>query len=389
MTNTVAALSALRSAHPGDQQLDAVIDAFRTGAPDDAVAELATILGSSGNTLSPSEAETTDVASTGGPASLSTLLSPLYCNAAGWAVRKITVPGRPAGSVDVFSGVNGYRADLDPDEAADVLTACGFVQLLAGERWAPLDARLFARRQDRGAQQVQALVIASILAKKVAAGLACFALDIRVGPDGNFGSSSAEAQENGERLTAVAGLLGVAARCSVAADRSVPQPYIGRGEALLALDMIASGATPGPWLERHVQQCAELASLAMGISATIPPGAVRHVLQDHLRAQGAAEGAWERALSRVRSHRVVEVVAQVDGFVFADVAGIRDAITAAQRAEVSPSLRFPDPCGVILRRHPGDRVARGDLLATVRTARGHGTVASTLRAAIMARDEEH
>ena len=54
-------------------------------------------------------ADCTDLASTGGPGSISTMLVPLMARASGVPVAKVGVPGRPAGAVDVLSNVPGYR----------------------------------------------------------------------------------------------------------------------------------------------------------------------------------------------------------------------------------------------------------------------------------------
>ncbi len=57
-----------------------------------------------------------DVASTGGPSSLSTLLSPLFLRAGGAVVPKLGVPGRPAGGIDCLAQIPGYRTELSAQE---------------------------------------------------------------------------------------------------------------------------------------------------------------------------------------------------------------------------------------------------------------------------------
>ena len=102
-------------------------------------------------------------ASTGGPASLSTLLCPLYLRDLGFVVPKLGVPGRPAGGIDVLAQVPGYQVELDATEIFRVLDRCGYAHFLAGPEFAPLDAALFRYRQKAGAQNVTALAVASIL----------------------------------------------------------------------------------------------------------------------------------------------------------------------------------------------------------------------------------
>ena len=75
------------------------------------IAELANWLAASGEQLSP-RGRTADLASTGGPGSLSTLWAPAALVASGFLVPKLGVLGRPAGGIDVLSQVPGYRIDL-------------------------------------------------------------------------------------------------------------------------------------------------------------------------------------------------------------------------------------------------------------------------------------
>jgi len=68
------------------------------------LASLATLLAQSGRIRSsPVHSETADIASTGGPSSLATLLSPLYLRSFGYCVPKLGVAGRPAGGIDVMA----------------------------------------------------------------------------------------------------------------------------------------------------------------------------------------------------------------------------------------------------------------------------------------------
>lgn len=67
------------------------------------VASLAVKMANSGALLPASPSATADVASTGGPSSLSTLICPLFLNLKGFTIPKLSVPGRPAGGIDVLA----------------------------------------------------------------------------------------------------------------------------------------------------------------------------------------------------------------------------------------------------------------------------------------------
>lgn len=336
---------------------------------DDEVAETARVLADSGPSLKLSGAMTGDVASTGGPSSLSTLLGPLYLRSLGFTVPTLAVPGRPAGGIDVLATIPGYETALGASEAEEVLGRGGHAHLMAGDTWAPLDAATFAYRQRVGAQQYPALVIASLLAKKVATGVTHVGLDVRIASHGNFGSTRTEAARNADRFITVARLLGISADCLLT-DGSAPyQPYIGRGEALVALHEIMAGEA-GKWLGTHDDLCWELASrtaqLAPGRPTDRPTRSdLRAVFESNLVAQGASWAAFESRCEEVLSQPVTILRADVGGFARIDLSAIRDVLVEAQRA-ASIGRVFSDPCGVKLAVRQGSPVEPGQELLRVR-----------------------
>lgn len=226
---------------------------------------LADALAKSGQTLDFPEFLTADLASTGGPGSLSTLLGPLYLRSYGFQIPKLGVPGRPAGGIDVLAQLRGYRFVLSPNDIREVLARCGYAHFLAGMDCAPLDAALFRYRQKAGAQDVPALAVASILAKKIACGVKFAGLDVRVAPHGNFGGTFAEARESARLFCAVAREAGIRAVALLTDARMPYQPYIGRGEALLALKLVSDGRADH-WLCEHAHRCRLMAAHTASLS---------------------------------------------------------------------------------------------------------------------------
>jgi pyrimidine-nucleoside phosphorylase len=108
--------------------VDAATDGHLT---DGEIAELARGLASSGAELPPDPCSA-DLASTGGPTSLSTLLCPLFLRARGLRVPKLSVVGRPAGGVDVLQTIPGFNAALELPTAKAALARSGGVPPL---RW--------------------------------------------------------------------------------------------------------------------------------------------------------------------------------------------------------------------------------------------------------------
>lgn len=358
-------------ADPSESTMERLIDRVTLGpVSDEDLAYLANTLGGSGETLSLPKASIADLASTGGPTSLSTLLCPLFLRAFGCTVPKLGVPGRPAGAVDVLAQIPGYQVDLTPQEVVTCIERCGYAHFLAGVHFAPLDARLFQFRRRLGKLNVPDLAIASLLAKKVAVGVLHAGLDVRVAPHGNFGVTTEEARESAARFLRVARLIGLKAVCFLTQARFPYQPYVGRGESLVALSDALSGAAAPP-LRGHLAQCIAMAAMTTGVAAEDLELGMRQVeehFEANLAAQGSSRDAFEDCATRVREGHGFEVTAQRAGFFSPRLGRLRDLIVSHQKCNEQASKRFPDGMGVILKRDAGDFVGRGDIVATVRVA---------------------
>ena len=367
MTTFRSAVKALPTKGPGIAG-----PAIASGAPEassEDLARLTEVLAASGASIGKPAAERIDVASTGGPGSLTTLLAPLAAVACGALVSKIAVPGRPAGGIDTLGSIPGFQAELDVKYARAVLESCGYLHTMAGDRFCPLDAAFFVWRQGNGAQAIPELAIASLLSKKLAAGVGRVVLDIRVGPHGNFGPDRGAAYENANRFLEVASALGVNAACSLSGVSGIAQPYIGRGEALVALNQALDGVASG-WLLRHVHDCLALASLAVGSDAVLEDAMLAGSARAHesmLSEHGVEFREYDEHVEHVRLASRVEIVAKESGYAAIDIDGVRRVLVKRQRTAVSETGGyFPDPCGVILNANTDEWVSNGHVLASVR-----------------------
>ncbi len=349
----------------------------------DEIAELARHLAASGESLSwRSGTITADVASTGGPGSLSTLISPLALAAVGRSVVKLAVPGRPAGAIDALGTVPGYRTTLNRQEIDAVLSECGYAHFLADGRFAPLDAALYSFRRRVGAVALPDLAAASLLSKKLAVGVRSVGLDVRVGPHGNFGETRAAAVENARNFCLAARRLGLEATAFVSTSTPPVQPWIGRGESLVATALAVGAIRPEGslgWLQEHIAECLLMGTeTAAGSCATgtVDQASLREALRKHLSAQGAT---WDSFVGRARSVLATPrqvLRAEADGLIAYDLDLIRKALVDLQDA--TQGDRFGDPAGLELLVRPGQFVRAGQAIARVRCEAGESAAVTLL-----------
>lgn len=332
--------------------------------------QLARILAGSNIQNSNDNKFTADVASTGCPSSLSTLLAPLYLRVAGAIVPKVGVPGRPAGGIDCLAQIPGYKVSLNKPAVRKVLDTCGYAHFLAGEEYASLDSRMFKLRQIHHAQNVPTLVVASLLAKKLAAGVHYVGLDIRVAPFGNFGRNRSEAIENAKLFTKTAELLSLNAT-TVLTNACFPyQPYLGRCESLVALDDIFSSKA-SEWLTKHLFMCRSIALATVPESsrqaiAGAPISQLQNIFNDNVIAQGSTVEKFKETVTETREKHNIQIKAENDGFVFYPLQKLRDLIVHSQSIYKNEHSLYSDPLGLIFKHYPGTWVSKGKLIATVR-----------------------
>ena len=333
------------------------------------IADLALDLAQSGDVL-PSEPWRADIASTGGPGSLTTLLCPLHLVQIGYSVAKVGVPGRPAGAIDSLGTLAGYATSLDSGEVASVIEHASFASTLP-THFAPADGALFSYRQRHGAQAVPALVIASLLSKKLAVGLTSFVIEVRQFEGGNFGGTREQAEANAEMLVSVAAELGVQAIAPVSQYDAPPQPHIGRLEALVALLAALAEGPNEPWIGEHFSYCHGLANLLPTNPAAVDTS-LKDALDRHLAAQGAGgiEAMASEVERRSREAYRFELTANRDGRLSWRPTVIRSVLVAAQTKDTTH--QFPDPLGIVLRARSGEMVVEGQPIAEIRASTESG-----------------
>jgi thymidine phosphorylase len=151
-----------------------------------------------------------DKHSTGGVGdAVSLALAPMVAACGGY-VPMITGRGlgHTGGTLDKLASIPGYDVRPDLDRFRRVTTEVGCCVIGQTPDLAPADARLYAIRDVTGTVESLDLITASILSKKLAAGLDGLVMDVKVG-SGAFMETLDAARGLGEAIVGVAGGAGL------------------------------------------------------------------------------------------------------------------------------------------------------------------------------------
>jgi pyrimidine-nucleoside phosphorylase len=135
-----------------------------------------------------------DKHSTGGVGDKTSFLVAPIVAAAGLFVPMISgrALGHTGGTLDKLESIQGYRTHLQEEELFAVLSACGLSIVGQTEWLVPADRTLYSLRDRTGTVENPFLICASIMSKKLAAGLDALVLDVKTG-SGAFLKQEAEA----------------------------------------------------------------------------------------------------------------------------------------------------------------------------------------------------
>lgn len=195
--------------------------------------------------------------------------------------------GHTGGTLDKLEAIPGYNVSPDPVRLRAVVADAGCAIVGASAHLAPADRRLYAIRDVTATVASQPLIVASILSKKLAAGVQGLVLDVKTG-SGAFMADAQDARNLAQALVEVAIRAGCPTR-AVLSDMSQPlAPAAGNAvELAVALDLLQGNAPAAPRLQEMVLVLGAEALMLSGLARDAADG--RGQIADALASGRAAE----------------------------------------------------------------------------------------------------
>ena len=307
--------------------------------------------------------------------------------------------GHTGGTLDKLESIPGFRTDLRLRDAEAQVRRLGCALIGQTPEIAPADRQLYALRDVTATVESIPLISASIMSKKLAEGLDGLVLDVKAG-SGAFIPEPDRARVLAETMIA----LGEARGCRVVAlvtamDRPLGHALGNALEIEEAIDGLRGGG-PADLMELTFALGVEMLLVAGAASTSeearrmledsIASGRALERFQAIIEAQGGNPAVVDdpAALPQAPVERIW--AAPHDGIVTRiEPRPIGRAITALGGGRLKVGDAIDPAVGFLITAKPGDRVSRGQPLATIlaRTDADAGEAAAALDAAIVVGEE--
>lgn len=284
--------------------------------------------------------------------------------------------GHTGGTLDKLESIPGFRTTLTEEQFRQVVSKVGCAIVSASADIAPADKRLYAIRDVTATVESLDLITASILSKKLAAGLEGLVLDVKCG-SGAFMKSQDDAGALARALVDTANATGCLTSALIT-DMSQPlAPSLGNALEVIDVMRVLTGTASGRLSELTVALGGALlgqagvddahakvrASIANGTAAekfgamVYAMGGPVHFVEDWARF--LPEAPVIREVTAATSGTVTAIDGEALGLTVVALGGGRQV----ESDVVNPAVGLSDVVSV------GDRVTKGQPLARVHAAR--------------------
>ena len=361
-----------------DYQMSALLMAiYLRGMTDQETAQLTDIMAHSGDMvdLSAIHGIKVDKHSTGGVGDKTTLVITPIVAACGVKIAKMSGRGlgHTGGTVDKMESVPGTRTSLDRQEFFDQVNRIGISVIGQSGNLAPADKKIYALRDVTATIGCVPLIASSIMSKKLAAGSDCILLDVKTG-NGAFMKTLDGSIQLAQAMVAIGAHNGRKVAALIT-DMDTPLGYnIGNSLEVIESVEVLKGRGPADLTEVCYQLAANMLLLAgKGTLAecrkmaeeAVASGAAYEKLKQMFAAQGGDVSVLDDPDKFAKAKYSREIRADQSGWLYAtntEMIGNASVLLGAGRIKKEDTIDFA--AGIVLHKKAGDRVEKGDLLAT-------------------------
>lgn len=357
-----------------DYQMSSLLMAICiNGMNDDEVFALTKIFIESGDVLDFSNIDgiKVDKHSTGGIGDKTTLIIAPIVASLGVPVVKMSGRGLgyTGGTIDKLESIKGFRIDLSDDEVLEQVRNIGVVVTGQTANLVPMDKVIYALRDVTATVSSIPLIASSIMSKKIASGADKILIDIKVG-DGALLQSMEDAEKLSELMIKIGNFYGREVRTKIS-DMNVP---LGRaiGNSLEVLEAI-SVLKNKDGNNNLTNLCIELASEMVSMGKNIAYEEAKKLVIENID-NGKAYNKFLEMVKCQGGDIDSLSVSNNKQEIFADRDGIVKNIDALKLGKLSVSLgagreskedKIDYSVGIYLNKLVGDKVAKGDVIATI------------------------
>lgn len=372
---------AARESIPPEQLSAWLMACWLRGLSLDEARALTLAMRDSGEKFSPARLgkQAVDKHSTGGVGDKTSFLVAPLAAACGVAVPMISgrALGHTGGTLDKLESIPGYRTGLSLEEFESVLGRCGCSIISQSPTLVPADRVLYALRDRTATVECAGLICASILSKKLAAGLNALVLDVKTG-SGAFLRHQEDAEYLAALLVATAEAAGTR---TVALMTDMDQPLgtaAGNWIELVEAHQLLSGARP-PESEDLRRLSLTLAGWMIYLGGQAPTpgegeararealtdGAALRIFLEMVRLQGGDASVFDAPASFHRPSATRVLTAPQSGYITAmDTTALGWAVQRTGAGHEKAGQPVDPHAGILFHARRGARIEKGQPLAS-------------------------
>ena len=282
--------------------------------------------------------------------------------------------GFTGGTLDKLESIPGRGVTLSPHDFIEQVSKVGRAIIGQSEEIDPTDKKLYALRDVTGTVDSIPLIASSIMSKKLAAGCDCILLDVKYG-SGAFRPTKESAEELAKCMVEIGNYFKKDVRAEIT-NRNEPlgravgnileveeaiNTLRGKGPKDFTELCLSSGAT----LLRQAKRYDSRNEAVAALKETITNGKALKVFKAFVKAQGGDISYLDDRTLFPKARYSFEVRSIKEGYVSArNTMGIGLASRHLGAGRETKDDIIDPTAGIVINKKIGDKVSKGDLLAT-------------------------